>query len=180
MFPPRAESVDSFLLQATGGQPGSQARTSESRKPVKRPSPAINPATLPDEYCVRLDGNCLEPDIPDGAAVYLKKSEAFGAGDVVCIWFRPEFSPQGHSQGWVKRVRLNVPHWVKSFPYNDHPESDVKAILVVEQSNPPRSYAVHCDRILAIHKAVGYSPSNAKIGDTVSSADMLPIGKAVA
>jgi hypothetical protein len=34
MFPPRAESVDSFPLQAAGGQPGSQARTRESRKPV--------------------------------------------------------------------------------------------------------------------------------------------------
>jgi hypothetical protein len=68
---------------------------------------------------------------------------------------------------------------VKKFPYNDHPGSDVKAILVVEQSNPPLTYAVPCDQILTIHKAVGYSLAGAKIGGTVSSADMLPIGKAV-
>jgi hypothetical protein len=128
---------------------------------------------------LRLAGDCLEPTIPDGAAIYLKKSETFGAGDVVCIWFRPELVPPGENQAWLKRIRLNPPPWVKGFPYNDHPESDLKAILVVEQSNPPQCYKVRCDRILAIHKAVGYSHAIAKIGGTVSSADMLPIGKAV-
>jgi hypothetical protein len=82
----------------------------------------------------------------------LRKSEKFGTGDVVCIWFRSEFSPPGRHQAWLKRVRLNVPPWVKKFPYNDHPESDVKAIMVVEQLNPPQCYSVPCDQILAIHK----------------------------
>ena len=35
MFPPRAESVDSFLLQTTIGQPEKQCRLSESRKPAE-------------------------------------------------------------------------------------------------------------------------------------------------
>ena len=144
------------------------------------PLPAIDPNALPDEYCLCLDGDCLEPLIPDGAAIYLKKSEEFGAGDVVCIWFRAEFSPPGRHQAWLKRIRLNLPPWVKKFPYNEHPESDVKAIMMVEQLNPPMTYKVRCDQILTIHKAVGYSLAGAKVGGTVSSADMLPIEKAVA
>jgi hypothetical protein len=44
---------------------------------------------------------------------------------------------------------------------------------------PAGSHSIPCDQILAIHKAVGYSPAGAKIGGTVNSADMLPIGKAV-
>jgi hypothetical protein len=35
MFPPRAESVDSFSLQPAIGQPGSECRLSESRKPAE-------------------------------------------------------------------------------------------------------------------------------------------------
>ena len=151
-----------------------------SASPLPPAIPSIDPTTLPDEYCLCLDGDCLEPIIPDRAAIWLNKSEAFGAGDIVCIWFRAEFSPPGRHQAWLKRIRFNVPPWVKKFPYNDHPESDVKAILVGEQSNPPRTYAVPCNQILTIHKAVGYSAASAKIGGTVSSATMLPIGKAVA
>jgi hypothetical protein len=148
-------------------------------QPPKSPLPAIDPVTLPEEYCLCLDGDCLQPMIPNGAAVHLRKSEKFSAGDVVCIWFRAEFSPLGRHQAWLKRVRLNVPSWVKNLPYNDHPESDVKAIMIVEQMNPPQCYSIPCDRILAIHKALGYSPTDAKIGGIVSSADMLPIEKAV-
>ena len=99
-----------------------------------------------------------------------------GVDDVVCIWFKPEAIQPGASQAWLKRVSLNVPPWVKSFPYTDHPKSDVLAIIVVEQLNPPISYAVKCRDILAIHKAVGYSPAGPEIGGTVSSADIRPIG----
>jgi hypothetical protein len=51
--------------------------------------------------------------------------------------------------------------------------------MIVEQMYPPQCYSVPCDRILAIHKAIGYSPTDAKIGGTVNSAVMLPIEKAV-
>jgi hypothetical protein len=81
----------------------------------------------------------------------------------------------GMYQGWLKRVRLNAPPWVKKFPYSDHPESDVKAIIVMEQLNPPGTYAVPCEHIHAIHKAVGYGPP-AKLGGTVRSDRLSPIG----
>jgi hypothetical protein len=41
MFPPRAESVDSFSPQPATGQRGSQTLTGESRRPAEGPSAAI-------------------------------------------------------------------------------------------------------------------------------------------
>jgi hypothetical protein len=73
----------------------STPRRTGSKIQAEKPTalPAIDPTTLPDEYCLCLDGDCLEPMIPDRAAIWLKKSETFGTGDIVCIWFRAEYSP---------------------------------------------------------------------------------------
>src|SRR4051794_34144140 len=99
-------------------------KTSPSVRSAAVPArPIIDPATFPDLYCVALDGDCLEPLIPHGAAVVLKKSAKIEVGDVVCIWWRPELlGPDAHP-AWLKRVTMNVPPWVKQFPYNDHPQS---------------------------------------------------------
>ena len=147
---------------------------SKAKMPVTREHDV---GALPDVYCMALDGDCLAPLVPDRSAVVIKRSESFASGDVVCIWFRPEAVPEGSHQAWLKRLRMNVPPWVKSFPYNDHPESEVQAVVVVEQLNPMRTYAVKCSDILAIHKAVGYSADDVVVGGTVNEANMLQIGK---
>jgi hypothetical protein len=147
------------------------------RSPLPPSSPAIDPETLPDLYCLGLNGDCLEPLIPDGASVAIQKSEPYTVGDIVCIWWQPGFVKPGMHQGWLKRIRLNAPPWVK-FPYRDHPKSDVQAIIVLDQINPPLTYAVPCKDILAIHKAVGYGPP-ATIGSTVRSDKMMPIGAGI-
>jgi hypothetical protein len=136
----------------------------------------FDPGTLPDLYCMALDGDCLEPLIPDRAAIMIKKSEKFGVGDIVCIWFRPGLIKPGGTQSWLKRVTMNMPDWVK-FPYKEHPESEASALIMVEQLNPPINYAVKLKNILAVHKAIGYSPAGCTIGGTVSSRDMVPIGR---
>ncbi len=46
---------------------------------------------LPDVYSIILEGDCLHPLIPDGASVVIKKSASYAVGDVVCIWWQPEF-----------------------------------------------------------------------------------------
>ena len=145
------------------------------RSPPQPAIPPIGPDAYPNVYCLKLDGDCLEPLIPDGAVVQLKKSEKFGVGDVVCIWFRPEVLAPGSCQGWIKRVTLNVPPWVK-FPYREHPEAEVSALVMVEQLNPPINYSLKCKHILAIHKAVGFVPCDVDIGSSISSGDLLPIG----
>jgi hypothetical protein len=59
--------------------------------------PAIDPTTLPDEYCLCLDGDCLEPMIPDRAAIWLKKSETFGTGGLRSRACNPRLIVQAHS-----------------------------------------------------------------------------------
>jgi hypothetical protein len=146
----------------------SQARTSPQRVPGYSDK-------LPDVYCVKLDGDCLSPLIPDGAAVFLKKSEKVASGDIVAIWFRPEsIAPGGHPAG-LKRLTLNIPFFV-TFPHKDHPNSDVIPILAFEQLNPPQSYTMRCSDVVAVHKAIGYVADAGKIGGTISIGDMLPIG----
>jgi hypothetical protein len=71
---------------------------------------------------------------------------------------------------------MNVSPWVKKFPYSDHPGSDVAALIMVEQINPPINYAIECRDILAIHKAIGYVPGDPALGSDISSGDMLLIG----
>jgi hypothetical protein len=73
---------------------------------------------------------------------------------------------------------MAAPPWVKKYPYNDHPESDVGAIIALEQMNPQTCYAVPCSRIYAIHKAVAFGPA-AKVGGSVRSDQLMPIGAGV-
>jgi len=70
---------------------------------------------------------------------------------------------------------MNIPPWVK-FPYQDHPKSNVKALAKFEQLNPYQTYTVPCNRICAMHKAVGFIPGGAVVlGGNVNTADMLPM-----
>jgi len=45
---------------------------------------------------------------------------------------------------------------------------------MVEQINPPIGYTVKCTDIVAIHKAVGYSPGGGTIGGTVAQTSSDP------
>jgi hypothetical protein len=93
-----------FLMPKANRVHSTPRRTAPLRKTAAtlrsaRPQalPTIDPEPLPDIYCMGLDGDCLAPLIPDRAAVMIKKSEPFGVGDVVCIWFRPEIIQAGRA-----------------------------------------------------------------------------------
>jgi len=173
---PKAAKASSTPRRTAPQSKGTPLPLSKAKIPVTREHDV---GALPDVYCMALDGDCLAPLVPDRSAVVIKRSESFASGDVVCIWFRPEAVPEGSHQAWLKRLRMNVPPWVKSFPYNDHPQSEVQAVVVVEQLNPMRTYAVKCSDILAIHKAVGHVPAGGTIGGTISCANVFPIGDGI-
>jgi hypothetical protein len=146
MFPPRravAEAADT----ARGVAPARRRRS----------PPVVLPAGVddfPDVYVLSLEGDCLQPAIRDGASVVIQKSTAYAAGDIVCIWFRPEF---GETVPWLKRLRMAIPPWV-TFPYQDATGGDCRAVAVFEQLNPVRQYVVPCSQIHAIHKVIGVAP----------------------
>jgi hypothetical protein len=41
------------------------------------------------------------------------------------------------------------------FPWTENPKSEVHALVIAEQTNPPRQYAIKCDLLCAIHKCLG-------------------------
>jgi hypothetical protein len=154
--------------------PPSAAKVKRRLTPPVRP--LVDVDTFPDVYGMLLEGDCLEPLLPNGAQVVIQKSAVYAVGDIVCVWWKPEFVKPGMYQCWIKRLTMAIPPLVK-FPYNDHPKSEVKALAMFEQLNPQRGYGVTCEHIHAIHKAVAYAPpSNAK---TVRSDRLLPIGDGV-
>ena len=147
---------------------------STPRRTAPKNSPSYEVDNLPDVYCMKLDGDCLEPLIPHGASVVLKKSERIAAGDIVCVWFHPRIIKPGMPSAWLKRLQSNIPPWVK-FPYADHPDSNVQAALLLEQITPPQSYRIKCSDVIGLHKAIGFAPA-CEIGGSVRSDTIMPIG----
>ena len=144
----------------TSAKPVARRRTpaarSSAKTTVKKPAATpFDPATLPEQYSLAVVGDCMAPAIADGARANFSKSEKFGAGDIVVIWFRPELIKDGMAPCALKRLRLALPPWVKGFPYHDHPNSEVAAALVFEQDNPRKTYSMNCRDVAAIHKFTG-------------------------
>ena len=132
------------------GQPGiSQA-----------PQHLLHPDALPDRYILTTDGTCMEPEIPNGAKVICDKTAKPIAGDLAVLFFRPECVPAGEHSAQLKRLVLSIPPFVK-FPWRDHPDSNLRPILIVEMSNPPRQFHYRCDQLLAVHKCLGLVPVDA-------------------
>jgi hypothetical protein len=122
---------------------------------------------------MQLRGDCLEPVLPDGATIMLRKSDPASAGDIVCVYFHPRLVKPGDAPAFLKRMVLGLPKGLK-LPFVKHPESECTPVLIVEQLNPPITYTIDFADVIAIHKAVAWGPA-AKIGTTFSTKDMRPI-----
>jgi hypothetical protein len=64
------------------------------------------------------------------------------------------------------------PHYV-SFPWREHPKSEVHALIIVEMLNPPKQFAYKCEHLLGVHKCLGPVPADA-IYDADTQAYRLP------
>jgi len=107
---------------------------------------------IPEIYAMKTDGDCMVPEILDGQKIIVSKSEEIRRGDTVCLWLKNPSQPQGYS-ALVKKVAMLPPPHV-TFPYTEHPESEIVALVFVEQINPLRTYQFRCDQILAMHKVI--------------------------
>ncbi len=114
---------------------------------------------LPDRYAMPVVGDCLAPEIDDGALLMFDKNEPYRVGDLVVLFRSRDATPEGKFQAMVKRLIMAPPHWV-SFPWRDHPESDVLALIGVEQLNPARRFTMRCCDIIGIHKCLGVAPAD--------------------
>jgi hypothetical protein len=109
---------------------------------------------LPQEFALRVNGDCMAPEINHGAIVHVNKSGPIKVGDIVVIWRRPDLVKPGESQCMMKRLTLSVPSFV-TFPHKDHPQSNALPILCVHQENPPRGYSIKCSDVIALHLVIG-------------------------
>jgi hypothetical protein len=69
-------------------------------------------------------------------------------GDIVVLWRRPELISVGQRQGLLKRLTSALPETIDA---NAIPP----AVILVETSNPARTYVVPLDQVMAVHKLVG-------------------------
>lgn len=136
--------------------PSSRRGPSASRQLVAKPRPGIpfpDLASIPEIYGMKLQGDCLAPDLLDGDEVVFSSTEPVQAGDLVHLILRPELVPPGGLQCAIKRLVMAIPPYV-TFPWTENPKSDVHALVLAEQRNPPGQYAIKCDRLLAVHRFV--------------------------
>lgn len=124
------------------------------RIPKPKPLPNIPFPTfedIPDVFAMKLAGDCLAPELMDGDDVVFTKAEAPRAGDIAIFILRPEEVREGGYQSLIKRLVLGIPPWV-TFPWRENPKSEVRALAIAAQSNPPRQYMIPCERLLAVLK----------------------------
>ena len=100
------------------------------------------------------EGDCLEPEIRDGARLHFSKTEKYDQGDFVIIWFKPERVAPGSHQALVKRLFMNIFPGLK-FPYVKSPASNVMPVIAAEMLNPRQQFFYPADAILAVHKCMG-------------------------
>ena len=96
----------------------------------------------------------MEPIIPDGTMLLFDKTIPPVPGDIVGFFFRRQFIAESGHQGRVKRLVTAIPEGV-TFPYTEHPGSEVRRLLEFEMDNPRKRLRVPCDAILAVHKCTG-------------------------
>lgn len=155
---PRISTETAHPFTFRSPAPPGMVRARKSAPAGLKTDPAlINPAELPRQYALLLDGDCMEPRIPDRGVGIMDREAPFAPGDVVCIWLDPERVAPGGHRAWMKKLSAHIPPFV-TFPWREHPDSEMHAMVICDQINPPRRYCLPCTDIVAVHKVIGFLP----------------------
>lgn len=128
--------------------------TAYSAEPPAAPLIVRSPDQLPDLYAMTGSGTCMEPLIANGTCMAFSKSGQPQPGDIVVVWFKPEHARPGEAQCFLKRLVFALPPESHiSFPLPG--ETPLAPIVLVEQINPPRRYAIPGTHVLAVHRCIG-------------------------
>jgi hypothetical protein len=133
-----------------------QSPKATRRKAKPAPAPkSVDPAKIETRfYGLIVRGDCLAPEFKDGDTVVVDKEGPLLRGCNAVFYHRPELVPPCEWPLTLKRLATAVPQEV-TLPYREHPDSEVKFIVVVEQANPPKRWAVPCEDLLAVHHCLG-------------------------
>jgi hypothetical protein len=103
----------------------------------------------PRAYALKCTGDCLSPEIDDGATVICDPDQRATPGDFVAIWFKG-----GADTPHIKRLAMALP----PDGVLDLESSDIEFILVVDMLNPPKRLTCPASRIEAVHKVIFHFP----------------------
>lgn len=116
----------------------------------------FDPNKVSEEFALKLSGDCMSPIVEDGEYVVVDRRKKIKKGDLVVIYFKPEYVAQGKFQAGLKRLCFSYPSWAK-FPFVYEPKSgkygDFGPIIFVEQLNPPKTHVVDLRTVLGIYHA---------------------------
>jgi hypothetical protein len=119
----------------------------------------LDPASIKDRfYALRLSGDCMDPLFKDGEAVIFDREAPLENGCLASFFYRPELVKPGSLGIALKQLLLAPPPFV-TFPWKDHPDSEVIPVVIVQQLNPPRQWSVRCNTLLAVHRCIGIKDS---------------------
>jgi hypothetical protein len=107
----------------------------------------LHPSDMPERYCMRADGNCMEPVFFEGDPLMMDTTVLPARGDFVAIWRRRDLVKPGEYQILIKRLlRYDVVNGAES--------------AIVEMLNPQVSLVFPLNGIEAIHLCRGVVPKS--------------------
>jgi hypothetical protein len=136
----------------------------QANKPIRHPRTSrtsnrkaelLDPATIETRfYGLVLRGDCLDPIFKDGDKLVIDKQGPLHAGCFAVFYYRPELVPPGELTLQLKRLVTAMPLHL-TLPYREHPKSEIKFVVGVEQLNPAKQWIVECEDLLAVHHCLG-------------------------
>lgn len=114
----------------------------------------LDPNHLPERYLMKVEGDCLDPEIKDGARLEFSSTERPVPGDFVVIYRNAAFVKPGGWHAVVKRLVLDVRRGDFLMPRSG------KRGVIVDMLNPPRRLEYPVEEVMAVHKVVRIVPAD--------------------
>jgi hypothetical protein len=116
----------------------------------------FDPNKVQEEFGLKIIGNCMSPVLKEGEFVVVDRRKKIKSGDLVVIYYKPEFVARGEVQARIKRIVHAFPAKVKfPFVYNaeQFANTGLGPIVIVEQINPKKTYPVDLRTVMGIYHA---------------------------
>jgi hypothetical protein len=121
----------------------------------------ILPDEMPEQYVLKCDGGCMDPEIQDGERVLISSTERYNTGDYVIIFIKPERVAKGDHQLRLKKLIIAPPpsYWRHG---KVNPGSGIRPAVIVEMLNPHKILYFDVNDLLGLHKCLGPVPVGLK------------------
>jgi hypothetical protein len=121
----------------------------------------VLPDEMPEQYVMKCDGRCLEPEIRNGQRLLFSRTERYKTGDFVVLYLKPELVPKGNHQLLVKKLIISPPpaFW-RDWKVN--PSAGIRPVVIVEMLNPQKIMYFDPSHLLGVHKCIGPVPAGLK------------------